>query len=98
MHSTTTSMVDTPDSGLGGPRGGSNVPSARGDFPPVAGSCGLPSCACCLGMSVSGWVPYSPVLQAPHIPSAIVLWLFAVYHGLVKCVGVERRQEKTIAV
>ena len=52
--------MDSPDSGLGGPRGGSNVTSAYRDNPfqwhEGVGGCPTPS-----------------ALQTPHIPSAIVL-------------------------
>ena len=46
-------MVDPPDSGLGGPRGGSNVTSALGDSPLVARVDSPPVCGC-VGSCVAG--------------------------------------------
>ena len=48
-----TSMVDPPDSGLGGPRGGSNVTSALGDSPLVA-RVDSPPVRGCVGSCVAG--------------------------------------------
>ena len=53
VHSRTPSMVDPPDSGLGGPRGGSNVTSALGDSPLVA-RVNSPPVRGCVGSCVAG--------------------------------------------
>ena len=53
--------MDPPDSGLGGPRGGSNVTSAHQSTP-------------FNGVRAWGGCPTLPTLQTPHIPSAIVLY------------------------
>ena len=52
VHSRT-ALVDPPDSGLGGPRGGSNVTSALGDSPLVA-RVNSPPVRGCVGSCVAG--------------------------------------------
>jgi hypothetical protein len=57
-------MVDPPDSGLGGPRGGSNVTSALGDSPLVSlsrvDSTPVPPVRGCVGSCVAGFLSALP--------------------------------------